>query len=76
MWVVVHMSSYTLDRDISASHWEHDHYALAHRSRSGTMNRDRSHVTFHLSLVSCSSSLTSFPFWPLPNLAGVLQHDA
>ena len=35
MWVVVYVSAYTLDRAISASHWEHDHYAPAHRSRGG-----------------------------------------
>ena len=35
-------------------------------SAVGTMNRDRYHATFHLSPVSCSYSLTSFPFWPLP----------
>jgi hypothetical protein len=65
----VSFASYTLGRDISASHWEHDRCVQAHCIRSGTMNRDRyhDHATFHLSPVSCSYSLTSFPFWPLPS---------
>ena len=35
-------------------------------SAVGTMNRDRYHATFHLSPVSCSYSLTSFPFGHYP----------
>ena len=35
-------------------------------SAVGTMNRDRYHLTFRLSHISSSYSLTSFLFWPLP----------
>ena len=41
-------------------------------SAVGTLNRDRYHATFHLSSVSCSYSLTSFPFWPLPSCDNLL----